>query len=286
LPGARAVTDALARTEMATAWDVDADAIPGRPGRDTVAILAAAREGALGGLLVAGVDPHDLPDPRAAEEALDAAGFLVSLEIRRTAVARRADVVLPVAPPVEKNGSYLNWEGRTRPFDVVLRTPALTDARVLDALAREMGVELGCGTLLATLQQIAGLGATQALRPATPAIEASAVREPDAGEAILATWHQLIDLGAMQDGDHYLAATARPPVARLPKATATELGVGDGDPVTVSTDRGAITLPALVVDAMADKVVWLPTNSPGSTVRRTLGVTEGATVRISAGGAR
>jgi NADH-quinone oxidoreductase subunit G len=31
--------------------------------------------------------------------------------------------------------------------------------------------------------------------------------------------------------------------------------------------------------------VWVPTNSPGSTVRRTLGVTAGAEVEISAGGA-
>jgi NADH-quinone oxidoreductase subunit G len=30
-------------------------------------------------------------------------------------------------------------------------------------------------------------------------------------------------------------------------------------------------------------VVWLPTNSPGSSLRRTLGVTSGAVVRLSAG---
>jgi NADH-quinone oxidoreductase subunit G len=37
---------------------------------------------------------------------------------------------------------------------------------------------------------------------------------------------------------------------------------------------------------MVDGVVWVPTNSPGSTVRRTLGVTEGALVDISTGGVR
>jgi NADH-quinone oxidoreductase subunit G len=30
-------------------------------------------------------------------------------------------------------------------------------------------------------------------------------------------------------------------------------------------------------------VVWLPTNSPGSTVRRSLGATSGMIVRLSAG---
>jgi NADH-quinone oxidoreductase subunit G len=52
--------------------------------------------------------------------------------------------------------------------------------------------------------------------------------------------------------------------------------------VTVGTDRGAITLPAAITD-MPDGVVWLPTNSPGSTVRRALGATSGAVVRLSAG---
>ena len=36
---------------------------------------------------------------------------------------------------------------------------------------------------------------------------------------------------------------------------------------------------------MPDGVVWLPANSPGSTVRRTLGVGAGAVVEISGGAA-
>jgi NADH-quinone oxidoreductase subunit G len=56
------------------------------------------------------------------------------------------------------------------------------------------------------------------------------------------------------------------------------MGVSDGDQVTVSTERGSISLPALLTD-MPDEVVWLPTNSPGSTVRRTLGPT--AKVKVS-----
>ena len=51
-----------------------------------------------------------------------------------TAVARRANVVFPVAPVVEKAGTVVNWEGRTRTFDAVLNTTAMSDARVLDAL--------------------------------------------------------------------------------------------------------------------------------------------------------
>src|SRR5918912_1587721 len=90
---------------------------------------------ALGALVVAGVDPADLADPRRAEEALDIVPFLVSLELRQSAVTRRADVVLPVAPAVEKAGTFMDWEGRLRSFDAVLSTAAMTDGRVLEAIA-------------------------------------------------------------------------------------------------------------------------------------------------------
>ena len=65
------------------------------------------------------------------------------------------------------------------------------------------------------------------------------------------------------------------------------VNISEGEPVTVGTERGALTLPLVITD-MPDAVVWLPTNSPGSTVRRSLGVPAGSLVTISAadGGAR
>jgi NADH-quinone oxidoreductase subunit G len=282
LPGGRVVTDAAARAELAGAWDLEAGIIPSAVGRDTDAIVAAAAAGRLGALVVAGVDPSDTADPRRAEEALDKVGFLVSLELRRSAVARRADVVFPVAPVVEKAGTFVNWEGRLRTFDAVLSSTAMTDGRVLDALAAQLGVALGTADVASIRRELGSLPATRSNRPAAPVVEAGAAATPADGEAILATWHHLIDLGSLTDGDEYLGGTARPPAVRLAKALAEALGVADGDPVTVGTDRGALTLPAAITD-MPVHVVWLPTNSPGATVRRTLGGTSGAVVKVSAG---
>ncbi|MDM4722088.1 NADH-quinone oxidoreductase subunit G [Micromonospora sp. WMMA1363] len=284
LPGGRLVTEPAARAELGEAWDIPAGVIPSQAGRDTDGILAAAVAGQLGALVVAGVDPADLADPRLAEEALAAVPFLVSLELRNSAVARRADVVFPVAPVVEKDGSFLNWEGRLRSFDAVLHTAAMTDGRVLDALAAQLDVRLGTGDVPSVRRELGGLPQTRSTRPAAPSVDPVAVPQPGAGEAVLATWHQLIDLGSLTDGDEHLAGTARPPVARLGRGTAEAVGVVDGEPVTVGTDRGAITLPAAVTE-MPDGVVWLPTNSPGSTVRRSLGAGSGAIVRVSAASA-
>ncbi|MFG1776713.1 NADH-quinone oxidoreductase subunit G [Micromonospora sp. NPDC049051] len=281
LPGGRLVNEPAARAELGEAWDIAAGVIPSQAGRDTDGILAAAAGGQLGALVVGGVDPADLADPRLAEKALDEVPFLVSLELRMSAVARRADVVLPVAPVAEKAGSFLDWEGRLRTFEAVLHTAAMTDGRVLDALAAQLDVQLGTGDVLSVRRELGALPRTRTDRPAAPSVEPAAVREPGAGEAVLATWHQLLDLGSLIDGDEHLAGTARPPVVRLGKGTAEALGVADGDAVTVGTDRGALTLPAAITE-MPDGVVWLPTNSPGSTVRRSLGATSGAVVRVSA----
>ncbi|RKR89739.1 NADH dehydrogenase subunit G [Micromonospora pisi] len=282
LPGGRPVTDPGARAELAGAWDVAAGVIPSQVGRDTDQIIAAVADDRIGALVVAGVDPSDLADPRLAEEALEKVQFLISLEIKGSAVTRRADVVFPVAPVVEKAGSFLDWEGRLRTFEAVLDTTAMSDARVLDALAAQLGIDLGTGDVNSVRRELGGLPVTRAERPASPAVEPAGAVAPGAGEAVLATWHHLIDLGSLTEGDAQLGGTARPPVVRLGKAAAEALGVTDGDAVTVGTDRGALTLPLEITD-MPDGVVWLPTNSPGSTVRRGLGVTSGAIVRLSAG---
>ncbi len=99
LPGGRPVADAAARVDVAAAWErrrrCRCDPAGTRHGRS---LDAAAAAGELAGLVVGGVDPADLPDPRPRPTALDAVGFVVSLELRASAVTERADVVLPVAP--------------------------------------------------------------------------------------------------------------------------------------------------------------------------------------------
>ncbi len=276
LPGGRPVTDETARGQVAAAWNVDG--LPVGAGRDTAAILQAAHRGELGAMLVGGVELDDLPDPEAAIAAIDAAPFVVSLELRESAVTARADVVFPIAPVAEKAGSFVNWEGRTRPFEPSLHTNAIPDLRVLNFLADELGVDLGLATADRAANERAELGLWDGQRPEPPRTESSPPR-PASGQAVLTSWRMLLDDGRCQDGEPHLAGTARHPIARLSAATAAEIGVADGESVTVSTDRGMITLPAQVTD-MDDRVVWLPMNSPGSSVYRTLGVTIGAVVSI------
>ncbi|MFC9789809.1 NADH-quinone oxidoreductase subunit G [Rhodococcus sp. NPDC127528] len=278
LPGGRPARDPAARAEVAEAWGLTG--LPEGPGRDTTGILEATRDRDIAALVVGGVEIDDLPDSQLAADALDAAEFVVSLEIRHSAVTEVADVVLPAAPVAEKPGIFLDWEGRQRPFAAALRgTGSMPDQRVLDALAEAMGARLGLPDAAAARTELTGLGPWHGEVPATPTVGAAPTRSPGPGEAILAGWRMLLDSGRMQDGEPQLAGTARRPVLRLSAVTAAEIDAGDGDLVTVSTDRGAITLPLTITD-LPDRVVWLPLNSPGSQVHRHLAATAGDVVGI------
>jgi NADH-quinone oxidoreductase subunit G len=250
------------------------------PGRDTAGILAAATDGTLGALLIGGVEVGDLPDSDAARNALDAAAFVVSLELRRSEVTERADAVFPVAPVVEKSGTFLNWEGRHRSFAAALGdTGALPDLRILNAIAGEMGVQLGLPDAAAARDELARLGTWDGPRPGTPNVRPTTPPKPAAGQAILAGWRMLLDAGRLQDGEPHLAGTARRAVVRLPASTAAEISAAEGDSVTVGTLRGSVTLPLALAD-LPDRVVWLPLNSAGSSVHERLGVSPGAVVSI------
>lgn len=278
LPGGRPIADPEARRQVADVWNVPD--LPVGSGRDTAGVLTAAASGAIGALLVGGVDPNDLPDPRAALAGLDAADFVVSLELRHSTVTDRADVVFPVAPVAEKSGSFVDWEGRVRPFETALpRTGALPDLRVLDAIAAEARRPLSLPDVAAARAELDRLGPWQGARVPMSGTAPSATPEPGPGEAVLAGWRMLLDAGRMQDGDPFLAGTARPPVVRLSADCAAELGVREGDPVTVATDRGSVTLPLAITD-LPYRVVWLPICSPGSEVYRQLGAQIGDVVRI------
>jgi NADH-quinone oxidoreductase subunit G len=278
LPGGRPVTDAAARAEVEQVWGGD---VPPAPGRDLDAVLHALAEETLAAVVIGGVDPGDVADPRLAAEALERAGFVVSLEIRHSAVTEHADVVLPVSAPAEKAGRYVNWEGRRRPFDVTINNHgAMPDSRVLDALAEELDVYLGLPSVEAARAEMLRLSPTSAAAPAAPSVPPGALPALASGEVLLATWHELLDAGRLQDGDDYLAGTAKPAVARISAATALDIGASNGSPVAVGNERGTVVLPA-VITSMPDRVVWVPTNARDCAVRATLGAVHGSVVRIS-----
>ncbi len=276
LPGGRLVSDAAARVDTAASWGVDS--LPDRVGRSTDQILALLGDSELenstgdeiGAVVIAGVELSDLADPAAARAAIDRAPFVISLELRETDITRVADVVFPVAPVSDKAGTFVNWEGRPRSFDAVFTNPnSLPEVRILEGIAEELGASLGFRTVADARADMISLGpwdgaAAKSKKPAPKraprAVKPKALRK---GQWVLASWKQLLDNGSLQAGDEHLRGTARRPVARVNAAA--HVGLGSPSSVTLTGDRGSITLPVEVAD-LPDAVVWVPANSVGNGV--------------------
>ena len=283
LPGGRPVADASARVDVATAWGVDA--LPEAEGRDADGIVAALDAGDLGGLVIAGVDPADTADPAATRAAIEAAGFVVALDLRETEVTRAADVVLPVAPVSDKAGIVRQLGRAGAPVRGRAPQPGLAPGPADPR--RHRGGDGRAARLPHGARGARRDGAARALgrrsrAPRSSRLAALAARPASTTERpsglVLATWKQSIDNGRMQDGDKYLKATARPVVALVPQ----DVYDACGPTVTLTGDRGSVTLPAEVGDDLVAGVVWVPANSFGAGVLSDL-ASPGSRVRVEGG---
>ncbi|MBO0811526.1 MAG: NADH-quinone oxidoreductase subunit G, partial [Microlunatus sp.] len=183
----------------------------------------------------------------------------------------------------ERSGTFINWEGRERSFPVVIKKPnAMSDLRVLAALADGLGTSLGIRTTEQAAAELRELADWEGARATIPEpverlrLSASTGEAPN--EAVLSTWRLHLDDARVLDGETELLATARKPVARLSAPTATAAGVADR--VTVSTDSGSLTFDVEIVPDLTDGVIWLPTRAPGLVISEHLAVTSGEVVRI------
>ena len=280
LPGGRLVADAAARVDTQTTWG--SESLPSLEGRDADEILIGAGDAELQALLVAGVDPDDFVDPGAVLEGLEAVGFLISLETRVSLVTERANVVFPVSLMHQRAGTFVNWEGRRRYFDVVIEPPNdMSDLRVLAALADALGSDLGFRTAVEARAELDELGVWEGQPGEPPDYSAGEPAEPNGTTAVLATWRMALDESRAMDGEPYLQATARAAEARISPGTAARAGISSV--AVISNDRGAITLPAVVDPEIIDGVVWLPSRAPGLGIPQHLAATAGDLVTIGPG---
>ena len=276
LPGGRPVSDAAARVDIASLWNVNS--LPSEIGRSADQIIADVNGGKISALLVGGIDPLDGPNPTATIAALEKA-FVVSLEIANSEVTKYADVILPVAAITEKSGSFLNWEGRARAFETAVDSLNRSDLRILSMIADEMGQSISLGTVENAAKEIATIGNWDGTTVATPNVSAASAHSVTGDQAVLTSWRRLLDLGTLQKGEENLAGTARRAVAVISPKRAAALGAVDGDLLRISNDNGWVMLAALV-ENIHDDAVWAPRNSAGSQLLANLGVAHNSVVTV------
>jgi NADH-quinone oxidoreductase subunit G len=136
-------------TAAARAGGLDIGFVPGPGGLDTAGILAGAERGDLDVVYLLGAD--ELPTDRLGN------AFVIYQGHHGDAGAHRADVILPGAAHTEKDGTYVNTEGRVqRGIAAVFPLgEAREDWKILRALSERLGHRLpydSIGELRAALQ--------------------------------------------------------------------------------------------------------------------------------------
>jgi NADH-quinone oxidoreductase subunit G len=120
---------------------LDLGFVPGPGGRDVEGILSGCKSGDIEVLYLLGADEIDTSDLGAA--------FVIYQGHHGDRGARRADVILPGAAYTEKDGTYVNTEGRVQPARRAVFPPgeAREDWKILRALSGAIGRHLPFDTL-------------------------------------------------------------------------------------------------------------------------------------------
>ncbi len=142
LPNGRLVAKAEHRREMEQLWGVPEGRIAPKPGLHAVALFRAMAEGRVRCLLSMCTNPgQSMPNLPLYDQALERAFLVVADAFEDTATSRFADVVLPSALWIEKEGVYGQTERRYQLIEKLIDPvgEARSDLDILVDLAERLG---------------------------------------------------------------------------------------------------------------------------------------------------
>ena len=297
LPGYASLQDPAERERFARAWKMG---IPADPGMDGLAILRAAEEGKVKGLYLVGENPLvSYPEGEQAKKALAALEFLVVQDCFLTETAALAHVVLPAVTFAEKEGTFTSAERRIQRVRPAL-TPngeARSDLRIFNELSKAMGTPLGAGSAGEVMDEIrsvvplyAGIdyhrldadGQTAGLQwpcaagePGSPFLYGTdfpggkarllpapwASEMPDEGFPwVLATGPILFHSGTLSTRSPGLVRLHGESFVEIHPDDAVKLGLADGQPVTLESRHGRITVKAVLTDGATPGILFVPSH--------------------------
>jgi NADH-quinone oxidoreductase subunit G len=261
LPGWREL-DTAGRRHVESAWGAE---LPEGRGLDVGGMLKAAAAGELKALWLVGADVlADVPQSDLGRAALDVTPFVVVQDVQSTQLMNYANLVLPAAAFVEREGTLTDFEGRRLPVRGAVDPPgaARADYAILAESARVLGRPIGCRTISdvrAELEPLLASGPTPTVRTSTVTAPAS----PTDGLKLL-TYRLLYDDGSRVRKTGGITELTPKPFVEISAEDADRLGITDGQDVTVSTAHGSLVLPARVSKAIAAGAVFVPYNQPGA----------------------
>jgi len=230
-----------------------AGALPDGAGRNVRAML---EEPCQAYVLLNAEPDLDFANPAAALHALGKAATVIALtSFTSSALLDKADVMLPIAPFTETSGTFVNCEGRAQSFTAVAPAagesrPAWKVLRVLGNLLDLSGFDYNDSE--AVLAEVLKGDIASQLDNAIGDIEISLADDPAAGlERIADVPLHFADPLVRRSPPLQQTRDARAPAAAIHPETLAELGIEDGDQVTVRKGEAQVVLTALADCAVA-----------------------------------
>lgn len=282
LPGRAAVTGVQC-ANLAQDWGE----FPTVPGRSSRAMFEALVAGDMKAILLVGSDPvRDMPDGALATAGLEAAEFVVSIDLFRNDSNAHADVILPAEGFAEKEGTVTNLEGRVQKVNRIAPGPGQSrpDWSIIDDIGRAMGFELGLHSPESVFKQIAATSpaydgltlelldwvekdgvvvphgeARQPLVYVPVEAEAASIR----GEWVLHSARTMYDDGVLMRNGLSLHSLAPGGFVALHPQDAVRLGLSQGSEVNVSAGGATAVLPVEIDGSLLEGTVYVPFNQPG-----------------------
>ena len=287
---------ARAREKFESAWG---QPLPETPGMTALQMMAAAEASQLKGLIIVGENPMlSYPDSARIKKALESLEFLLVWDIFPPETSMMADVVLPAASFVEKDGTFTSMERRVQRVRQAVLPPgeAQPEWKVLSRLLRLFGLFGEYSSPSSIMQEIAsltptyggisysrlGIGGLQWPCPHSkhPGTRIMHVRRFPRGRAIFRPaepqdpyetpnreFPLLLITGRSGHRFHTDTMTRRTglpeiampgPAVEVNPGDAQRLGIGNGEMVLVETRRGQIALVARVTDTVLLGTIFIP----------------------------
>jgi formate dehydrogenase major subunit len=298
-PGYQPVADNAVRAKFEAAYGVQ---LPAIPGLDNIQMLDAIHHGELKAMYISGEDMAWVDaDSNHTQEMLSQLDFLVVQDVFLSKTAEFADVILPAAPSLEKDGTFTNTERRVQRLYEAL--PPLADSKpdwwIFSQVAKKMGFDWNYshpGEIFAEMASLTPFfsqanyevlegwnsfhwGSTDGSN--TPLLHTKGFNFPDK-KARLALFDYIppvefpaefdltLDNGRLLEQFHEGNLTNKsdgiqyklPEVfVEISPELAKERGIQDGTLVRLESPYGAIKLRAVVTDRMHGTTVYVPMHS-------------------------
>lgn len=299
LPGYQHITDDVARAKFEKAYGVKID---NKPGLDNIEMLKAIDEGKMKAMYLVGEDMA-LVDANAnhVDHVLSSLEFFVVQDIFMSRTAQYADVILPAAPSLEKEGTFTNTERRVQRLYQVL--PTLGDSKpdwwITQEIAKRLGADWNYSHPSEIYDEVASLspmfsGANYDVLEgwgsflwgsldgeSTPLLYVDGFNFPDKkARFALSDWvepaffPEEYDLhinngrmlehfheGNMTNKSNGIQSKVPTTFVEVSPELAKERGINDGSLVRLVSPFGAVKLNALVTDRVKKNELYLPMNS-------------------------